>query len=121
MLLASTSVPAAEFTRRTGWSIKPQGACKAEVCVPLPPEVHDADGTLRVSVLAERLGMPLIEDQAHRLWALGPESAVTGRYRRQARRFEADMPDGDPKRYDSNWATDVRKIGAENYYPKIDA
>jgi hypothetical protein len=42
-------------------------------------------------------------------------------YKRQAWRFEADAADGDPKRYDSNWSKDVRKIGPENYYPKIDA
>jgi hypothetical protein len=42
-------------------------------------------------------------------------------YKRQAWRFEADMADGDPRRYDSNWTLDVRKIGPENYYPKIDA
>jgi hypothetical protein len=39
-------------------------------------------------------------------------------YKRQAWRFENE-PGGDPSRYDSNWSSDVRAIGPENYYPKI--
>jgi hypothetical protein len=33
-----------------------------------------ADGLLDVPVVAERLGMPLVHDEAHGVWALGPES-----------------------------------------------
>jgi hypothetical protein len=59
--------PPADLERRTGWSIKPQGACRGEVCVPLrsPFSVED---------LAERLGMGLVADEKHGLWALGPEA-----------------------------------------------
>ena len=78
MLLDTTTIDPAELAERTGWVIKPEGACKGELCVPLPPEV-EADGRrLDARVLAERLAMPLIEDEAHGLWALGPE-AVAGR------------------------------------------
>ena len=37
MILESLRVDSADFERRTGWSIKPQGACKGDRCVPLPP------------------------------------------------------------------------------------
>jgi hypothetical protein len=49
---------------------------------------------------------------AHRLQ---PENWT---YKRQAWRFENE-PGGDPSRYDSTWAADVRAIGPENYYPKL--
>ena len=36
MILSSLEVEADEFERRTGWSIKPEGVCKGDVCVPMP-------------------------------------------------------------------------------------
>jgi len=55
------------FERGTGWAIKPQGACKGEICVPLP------DG-FSVAGTAERLGMAVVADEASGLTAIGPES-----------------------------------------------
>jgi hypothetical protein len=79
MLLADLHVTPEAFQTRTGWAIKPEGACKADVCVPLPDEARAADGRLDVGVIATRLGMPLVHHPAHGLWALGPETVVTGR------------------------------------------
>ena len=71
MILEQLQVAPAEFEQRTGWAIKPQGACKGDQCVPLPAR---ADALLDVRVVAERLGMPLIFDAASGLWCLGPEA-----------------------------------------------
>ena len=71
--------------------MKPEGACKGEVCVPLPPEAG-VDGGLDVNVIAERLGMPLVRDEAHRLWALGPET-LNGRVLTTAVAPELELPD----------------------------
>jgi len=98
VILEELALDAEVFEARTGWAIKPQGACKGEVCVPLPGNVRLADGRLDPTVLAERLGMPLVADEGQapnlrasrpdtgrssrtfeRVWALGPETAVTGR------------------------------------------
>ena len=67
MIIERLDEPPADLRRRTGWEVKPEGACRDERCVPLrqPFDVRD---------LAQRLGMPLIEDQKHGLWVLGPES-----------------------------------------------
>lgn len=69
MILDSLDVTAAEFAQGTGWEIKPQGACKAEVCVPLP-----RSGGFDLVATADRLGMALVHDEGAGLWALGPES-----------------------------------------------
>ena len=71
MILDGPRVDPAELERRTGWAIKPEGACKEERCVLLPP---DEDERLDANVLSERLGMPLVRDDATGLLCLGPES-----------------------------------------------
>jgi len=88
MILDSLEVDVASFEARTGWELKPQGACKAEMCVPLPP----IDGaTMDAHVFAERLGMPIVEDAKHGLWALGPETL--GRALASAEAPELVLPD----------------------------
>lgn len=74
MILETLKVTPDELKRRTGWEIKPQGACKAEICIPLSTTVTADDGSIDVGRLAERLNMPLIHEEAAKLWCLGPES-----------------------------------------------
>ena len=71
MILETLAIDPADLERRTGWQIKPEGACKGERCVPLPPSTGS---TLDARVLAERLGMPLIHDESNGFWCLGPEA-----------------------------------------------
>lgn len=72
MILKTLLVDPRDFAQRTGWHIKPEGACKDERCIPLPPA--NAEGLFDVRPLAQRLGMPLLHDQKHQLWSLGPEA-----------------------------------------------
>jgi hypothetical protein len=95
VILHDLAVDEHELAARTGWEIKTQGACKAEACVPLPPAAHLAGGRLDATVLSERLGMPLVADAAHGIWALGPETAVTGRALTSAVAPELVLPDAD--------------------------
>lgn len=97
MILHDLKVDEHEFADRTGWTVKPEGACKGEVCVPLDPAVRDADGRLDVRVLAPLLGMPLVADDAHGVWALGPETAVTGKVLTSAVAPDLELPDADGK------------------------
>src|SRR5688500_9622169 len=70
MLLDSLTVDPDEFEARTGWQAKPEGLCKGDRCVPMPPATG---GGLDVEVLAHRLAMPLLHDEITGLWVLGPE------------------------------------------------
>jgi hypothetical protein len=70
-------VDATLFAARTGWAATAQGMCRGEVCVPAPGALRP-DGSLDVQIAADRLGMPIVHDEAHRLWAVGPATA-TGR------------------------------------------
>ena len=73
MILDELTVPIGEFEARTGWASKPEGLCKGDVCVPAPEAVLDGD-RLDVGVVAAKLGMPLVADEATGTHALGPES-----------------------------------------------
>jgi hypothetical protein len=93
VLLTSTTTDAAAFEDATGWAVKPEGACRADMCVPLPDEVRTDDG-LDATVLADRLGMPVLRDDAHGLVALGPPTVV-GRALETAAAPELELPDAD--------------------------
>jgi hypothetical protein len=92
MILDSLTLDPAALTSRTGWVIKPQGACKGEVCVPLPG-ARRPDGSWDATIVADRLGMPIVADPAHHVWALGPETAVTGRALTTAHAADLVLPD----------------------------
>jgi hypothetical protein len=69
MLLETLHDGPERFASGTGWVIKPQGACKGDVCVPL-----DRSQGFDLAATAERLGMALVQEPGTELWALGPES-----------------------------------------------
>ena len=89
MILERPEVDRTAFAAQTGWEIKPEGACKADRCVPLPHA--PPDGPIDAHVLAERLGMALVADEPRNLWALGPESG--GRTLLSAQVPELELPD----------------------------
>lgn len=73
MILDSLAVDPRLLAERTGWNAQPEGLCKGDRCVPAP-DAQLGDGTLSVPVIAERLRMPLISDEARGIHVLGPES-----------------------------------------------
>lgn len=98
MILETLEVERTEFERRTGWSFQAQGACKGDVCVPMPIPGGDS---INVRVAAETLNMPLIHDEASGLWCLGPEAG--GHALTTAEAPDLVLPDvhGDAFRLDS--------------------
>jgi hypothetical protein len=86
MIIERLDEPPADLERRTGWTIKPQGACRDEQCVPLP------GGPFDVRELAARLGMALVHDEHSSLWALGPPTN-TGRALASAQLPDIVLPD----------------------------
>ena len=60
----------ADAERVTGWSLKPEGMCRADLCVPLPAS---AVGSSEVDVVAfwTKLGGPVVASEQRDVWALG--------------------------------------------------
>ncbi len=71
-----------ELQAATGWELKPQGLCREERCVPVPPARRDqflrADDMVNLAALARQLGQPVVHDDSHALWFFG-ESVDTRR------------------------------------------
>ena len=72
-----------------GWELKPQGLCKDDTCIPIPPSAALVrDGAIDLATLADLLGRPLALDAAEGAACLGV--AATDRARTLA---SLDAPD----------------------------
>ena len=61
---------AADAQKVTGWTLKPEGMCRAELCVPMPASaVKGSD--VDVEAFWKKLGGPVVASEARDVWALG--------------------------------------------------
>jgi hypothetical protein len=97
VILERLQVETSHFERGTGWAIKPEGACQDDRCVPLPARAT-VDGQLDVRAVAQQLSMPLVQDAASGVWALGPEAST--RSLSSARAPDLVLPDVDGQLFD---------------------
>ena len=91
MLLHSLTLPVSDFEKATGWQIKPEGACKGDVCIPLRGQ---SGATLQVEQLAEDMNLPLVAETSEQCWSLGPDS-VGGKTLATAVAADMTLPDLD--------------------------
>ena len=92
MILHDLHAATDEFEAATGWKIRPEGPCRGDVCVPLGAAV--SDGRVDVRAASKRMGMPLVHDETHDVWALGPWTG-SGRALASAEAPELVLPDLD--------------------------
>ena len=93
MLLRSLMVSKKEFESGTGWALKPEGACKGSVCIPLSKRVDATSSeAIDVTSVAADMGLPLVGEPAFNLWALGP-AAVGARALTTAEAPDISLPD----------------------------
>ena len=71
-------IDAGEFQEATGWSLKPEGFCRGDTCVPVPPaRAHEfvAGSSVNAAAFWRRLGNPIVHDDAREVWVLGKSAA----------------------------------------------
>jgi hypothetical protein len=96
VIVESLTIDPLSFAARTGWELKPEGMCRADQCVPLPDGASTAAGDLDLTVVAERLQMPLIHDEEASIWALGPSSGGRALASATAAELELEDAEGNP-------------------------
>ncbi len=71
------SLSAEALTDATGWTIKPEGFCLGDICVPAGDAVR-ADGAVDLNKFGERLGRPVVIDQEENVVSLGAAARDRG-------------------------------------------
>ena len=72
-------VPKKDLPRINGFEIKPQGACRADICIPIPRAMMRGD-LFNLTAFATRVGQKFIADPAARVWSFGEIPVVQGAY-----------------------------------------
>lgn len=73
-------IGAGEFERATGWSLKPEGFCRGDICVPVPAgrtAEFVAGDAVNASAFWRRMNHPVVHDTLGEVWVLG--SSATDR------------------------------------------
>ena len=88
MIFRSARISSTELERQTGWTLKPDGLCREDRCVPF---VAPDAASLDLAAVGTALGMPLVHDERHGMWAFGAEAG--GRALVSATAPDFELPD----------------------------
>jgi hypothetical protein len=89
-------IGARELESATGWSMKPQGLCRGDICVPVPvsqaAEYVGGDG-LNAAAFWRRMGNPILHDAARKVWVLGTSANQRGTSLQSLEAPDFSLPD----------------------------
>jgi len=69
----------ADLPRINGFAIKPQGACRDDVCIPIPKDMTRGE-YFHLSAFARKVGQSVVADSSFRVWSFGEIPAIHGAY-----------------------------------------
>lgn len=93
---------AAAIEAATGWAWKPEGLCRDETCVPVPPERREAwlrGSRLDLAALWRHMGQPVLHDAAGQIWVLGSGAAQRAAALDTLQAPDFELPDGAGRRH----------------------
>ncbi len=87
---------AREAEEATGWVAKPEGLCKGELCVPLPPGLEREfvrGQRVNVAALWRHLGQPALRSDRGHVWVLAPSARDRSEALRSLQAPDFTLPD----------------------------
>jgi hypothetical protein len=69
----------ADLPRVNEFEVKPQGACRRDVCIPIPKTMLQGEW-FNLTAFAHKVGEAYIADSTSRAWSFGEIPVVTGSY-----------------------------------------
>jgi hypothetical protein len=89
-------IDAGELQIATGWSLKPEGFCRGDTCVPVPPgrALEFVSGSaVNAAALWSHMGNPVLHDAAGGVWMLGTSAAVRSSSLQSLQAPDFSLPD----------------------------
>jgi hypothetical protein len=59
--------------------VKPQGACRADLCIPIPKQMLRGE-YFNLTAFAKKIGQPVVADTDARVWSFGEIQALRGSF-----------------------------------------
>ena len=66
-----------DLARINGFTLKPQGACRADLCIPIPKAMLHG-GYFNLTAFAKKAGQPVVAEPDARVWSFGEMQALGG-------------------------------------------
>ena len=66
-----------DLFRVNGFELKPQGACRADLCIPIPKAMVRGD-YFNLTAFAKKAGQAVVADRGARVWSFGEMQALGG-------------------------------------------
>ncbi len=91
-----------DLPRINEFEVKPQGACRADVCVPIP-KAMTSGAYFNLTSFAKKVGQAVVADPGVRLWSFGEIPVVRGSFLESRMAPDVVVPDrsGKPVRLSS--------------------
>src|SRR5262245_54885097 len=72
-------VQTSDLSRINGFEVKPQGACREDLCIPIP-KTMTSGGYFDLSAFAAKSGQVAVVDSAARVWSFGEMPVLRGAF-----------------------------------------
>jgi hypothetical protein len=66
-----------DLSRVNGFELKPQGACRSDLCIPIPKAMVRGE-YFNLTAFAKKAGQPVVADRGARVWSFGEMPALGG-------------------------------------------
>jgi hypothetical protein len=81
-----------DLPRVNGFELKPQGACRADLCIPIPKDMVRGD-YFNLTAFAKKAGQPVVAEPGARVWSFGDMQRLGGGFAGSRVAPDFEVPD----------------------------